>query len=285
MADTPFVRVERRADSVALVRLDRPKMNALSAEVLHQLESSAEDLVEDPPGAVVVWGGRRLFAAGADIAQFGGGGTDSVGPNFHRALGALSAVPRATVAAVNGYALGGGLELALACDLRVCADDARLGLPEVLLGVIPGGGGTQRLPRLIGPSRAKDLIFTGRQVGAEEALAMGLVNRVVPPDDVLDAALSWAAELARGPCWPTPWPRRRSTWVSTARSPRGWRWRRPTSRPSPAPRTRRTGWRRFSPTARARPPSPVVDGRVTPATRRRPTPRGYAKVPTCASGC
>jgi enoyl-CoA hydratase len=111
----------------------------------------------------------------------------------------LAAIPRATIAAVNGFALGGGLELALACDFRVCAEDARFGLPEVLLGVIPGGGGTQRLPRLIGVSRAKELIFTGRQVRAEEALAIGLVNRVVAPDDVLEAALAWAAQLASGP--------------------------------------------------------------------------------------
>ena len=108
-------------------------------------------------------------------------------------------MPRATIAAVNGYALGGGLELALACDFRVCAEDARFGLPEILLGVIPGGGGTQRLPRLIGPSRAKELILTGRQVRADEALSIGLVNRVAAPDDVLDAALAWAAELAAGP--------------------------------------------------------------------------------------
>ena len=113
-------------------------------------------------------------------------------------MGALASVPRATIAAVNGYALGGGLELALACDFRVGAEDSRFGVPEVLLGVIPGGGGTQRLPRLIGSSRAKELIFTGRQVRAEEALSIGLVNRVVAPDDVLEAALGWAAELAAG---------------------------------------------------------------------------------------
>jgi enoyl-CoA hydratase len=100
---------------------------------------------------------------------------------------------------VNGFALGGGLELALACDFRVCAEDARFGLPEVLLGVMPGGGGTQRLPRLIGSSRAKELIFSGRQVRAEEAQSIGLVNRVVAPDDVLDTALHWAADLAAGP--------------------------------------------------------------------------------------
>jgi enoyl-CoA hydratase/carnithine racemase len=197
MAET-FVTLERRPDNVALVRLDRPKANALSAAVLDQLHAVARTLGDDPPGAVVLWGGRRIFAAGADIVELDGNGAPAVGANFARALGALAAIPRATIAAVNGYALGGGLELALACDFRVCAEDSRLGLPEVLLGVIPGGGGTQRLPRLVGPSRAKELIFSGRNVRAEEALSIGLVNRVVPPDDVLETALGWAGELAAG---------------------------------------------------------------------------------------
>jgi enoyl-CoA hydratase/carnithine racemase len=193
-----FVTVERRPDDVALIRLDRPKANALSAAVLTQLHAAATMLHDDPPGAVVLWGGRRIFAAGADIVELGESGAGAVGASFSDALGALASVPRATIAAVNGYALGGGLELALACDFRVCAEDSRLGLPEVLLGVIPGGGGTQRLPRLIGSSRAKELIFTGRQVRADEALSIGLVNRVVAPDDVREAALTWAAELAAG---------------------------------------------------------------------------------------
>jgi enoyl-CoA hydratase/carnithine racemase len=195
----PFVTVERRADGVALIRLDRPKANALSAAVLGQLHAVATELCENPPGAVVLWGGRRIFAAGADIVELDESGAGAVGANFAAALGALAAVPRATIAAVNGYALGGGLELALACDFRVCGENAHFGLPEVLLGVIPGGGGTQRLPRLIGASRAKELIFSGRQVGAAEALSIGLVNRVVAPDFVLDSSLAWAAELARGP--------------------------------------------------------------------------------------
>jgi len=194
-----FVTLERRSDGVALVRLDRPRANALSAAVLAQLREAAEDLHADPPGAVVLWGGRRIFAAGADIVELDGRGADAVGTNFATALGALATVPRVTIAAVNGYALGGGLELALACDLRVCAEDAAFGLPEVLLGVIPGGGGTQRLPRLVGAARAKELIFSGRQVRAEEADAIGLVNRVVAPDDVLEASLAWAAEFAGGP--------------------------------------------------------------------------------------
>ena len=197
MAET-FVTVERRPDNVALVRLDRPKANALSAAVLAQLHDAAVELHDDPPGAVVLWGGRRIFAAGADIVELGGSGAGTVGAGFAAALGALASVPRATIAAVNGYALGGGLELALACDFRICAEDSRFGLPEVLLGVIPGGGGTQRLPRLIGSSRAKELIFTGRQVRADEALSIGLVNRAVAPDYVLEAALTWAAEFAAG---------------------------------------------------------------------------------------
>src|SRR5271154_5509690 len=197
MPDT-FVSIERRPDNVALVRLDRPKANALSAAVLAQLSDVGMGLHEGPPRAGVLWGGGRIFAAGADIVELGDSGAASVGASFADALGALASVPRATIAAVNGDALGGGLELALACDLRVCAEDSKLGLPEVLLGVIPGGGGTQRLPRLIGSSRAKELIFTGRQVRAEEALSIGLVNRAVAPDDVLQAALTWAAELAAG---------------------------------------------------------------------------------------
>jgi enoyl-CoA hydratase/carnithine racemase len=197
MADQ-FISVDRRDDGVALIRLDRPKANALSGTVLSQIYDVAEALRAYPPGAVVLWGGRRIFAAGAEIVELEGS-AGAVGAGFTSALGALAAIPRVTIAAINGYALGGGLELALACDFRVCADDSKVGLPEVLLGVIPGGGGTQRLPRLIGSSRAKELILTGRQVRSDEALSIGLVNRVVPADDVLDTALAWAAEFARGP--------------------------------------------------------------------------------------
>jgi enoyl-CoA hydratase len=194
-----FVTVERRDDGVALVRLDRPKMNALSSALLAQLATAAGDLSADPPGAVVVWGGERIFAAGADIAEFDGPEeARRIGGAFRDALDGLAAVPRAVIAAVNGYALGGGCELALACDFRVCAENAKFGQPEILLGIIPGGGGTQRLARLVGPARAKDLILSGRQVGAEEAERIGLVDRVVPAAEVLDTALAWAAELAKG---------------------------------------------------------------------------------------
>jgi enoyl-CoA hydratase len=201
-----YVTVERR-DSVALIQLDRPKMNALSEALLSQLWEAARSLTDDPPSAAVIWGGRRIFAAGADISEFidPASGRPSpavaagVATGFRAALDAVAALEVPTIAAVNGYALGGGCELALACDFRVVAEDARFGQPEILLGIIPGGGGTQRLARLVGPARAKDLVLSGRQVAADEALSMGLVDRVVPPDAVLDSALEWAGQLGRGP--------------------------------------------------------------------------------------
>jgi enoyl-CoA hydratase/carnithine racemase len=197
---SPLVHLERRDDGVAVVRLDNGKVNALSVALLAELEATATALHDDPPGAVVVTGGDRIFAAGADITEFGGAEeARRVGGAFTRALDAVSAIPRVVIAAISGAALGGGCELALACDLRVVSDRAKLGQPEILLGIIPGGGGTQRLPRLVGVSRAKDLILTGRSVGAEEALRIGLVDRVVPHGEVDAAALELAAELARGP--------------------------------------------------------------------------------------
>jgi enoyl-CoA hydratase len=194
-----FVHVERNDNGVALVRLDRPKMNALSQALLAELRAAAADLTSDPPGAVVVTGGERIFAAGAEISEFGGSDeAKAIGGKFREALDAIAAIPRATIAAVNGYALGGGCELALACDFRVAADNAKFGQPEILLGIIPGGGGTQRLARLVGVSRAKDMILSGRQVAAEEALRIGLADRVVPAEVVLEEALAWGAELAKG---------------------------------------------------------------------------------------
>jgi enoyl-CoA hydratase/carnithine racemase len=194
-----LVHLERRDDGVAVVRLDNGKVNSLSVALLGELRAVIAELEAELPGAVVVRGNDRMFAAGADIAEFGGPAeAGRVGAAFLDALNALADRPRATVAAVNGYALGGGCELALACDFRFAADSARLGQPEILLGIIPGGGGTQRLARLVGPARAKDLIFTGRQVSADEALAMGLVDRVVTADELHDVALDHAAGLARG---------------------------------------------------------------------------------------
>jgi enoyl-CoA hydratase/carnithine racemase len=184
---------------VAVIQLDNGKVNSLSTALLGQLRTAIADLAADLPGAVVVRGNDRMFAAGADISEFAGPDeAATIGAAFLDALNALADLPRATVAAVNGYALGGGCELALACDFRIAADTSRFGQPEILLGIIPGGGGTQRLARLIGPARAKDLVFTGRQVGAEEALAIGLVDRVVPADDLHAEALAYAGQLAGG---------------------------------------------------------------------------------------
>lgn len=190
---------ERRSDGVELVRLDRPPMNALSAELLSQLADHAEALAGDTAlKAVVVTGSRKVFAAGAEISALGTPEGDEMLTQFRRAFDGVAAVPRPVIAAVSGYALGGGLELALACDLRVASESARLGVPEIQLGVFPGAGGTQRLPRLVGAARAKEMIWTGRHLRAEEALTIGLVDKVAPVDGFLEAALEWAASLAAG---------------------------------------------------------------------------------------
>lgn len=194
-----LVQTQRRDDGVAVVTLDHPPLNALSGALLEALAGTAERLGGDPAlKAVVVTGaGERAFAAGADISEFGGPSeAREVAARFHAATLALEKIPRPVIAAVNGFALGGGLEVAMACDLRVAAESARLGQPEILLGIIPGGGGTQRLARLVGPARAKEMIWSGRQLGAHEAREIGLVDRVAP--DALTAALAWASELAPG---------------------------------------------------------------------------------------
>lgn len=204
MADTStpserYVRIERHDNGVALLRLDRPKVNAISPELAQHLLECVDELLADLPGAVVVYGGERMFAAGADIARFGGADEARIiGGGLRRAFDALEALPRVSIAAVTGFALGGGCELAMACDLRMAADNAKFGQPEILLGIIPGAGGTQRLARLVGPSRAKDIVLSGRPVDAEEALRIGLADRVVPAADLLTSALAWAAEFAKG---------------------------------------------------------------------------------------
>lgn len=195
----PLVLMERRDDGVAVVTLSNGKVNALSTAVLEQLLAIATELIVDPPGAVVVTGGDRIFAAGADISEFGGADeAAAITARFHAALDAVAAIPRFVIAAVAGYALGGGCELALACDYRIVGERGVFGQPEVLLGTIPGGGGTQRLARLVGPSRAKELCITGRQIKADEALHIGLADEVVAGDVLHERALGLAAECARG---------------------------------------------------------------------------------------
>jgi enoyl-CoA hydratase/carnithine racemase len=191
------------ADGIGTVRLDRPPMNALNADIQTGLVHTCREAAErSDVAAVVVWGGEKVFAAGADIKEMQ---TMSYADMVeHSALlqdftRALARIPKPTVAAITGYALGGGCEVALACDFRVAADDARLGQPEINLGIIPGAGGTQRLARLVGPARAKDLVFSGRFVDAEEALAIGLVDRVVPAAEVYDAAKELVGRYVGGP--------------------------------------------------------------------------------------
>lgn len=193
------VLLERRDDGVAVVTLNNGKVNALSSAVVGAIHKIADDLTSNPPGAVVVSGGDRIFAAGADISEFGGPEeAEGITNRIHASLNALASVPRLVIAAVSGYALGGGCELALACDYRIAGERAVFGQPEILLGTIPGGGGTQRLARLVGPSRAKEICITGRQVSAEEALRIGLTDEVVSGDDLHERALALAAECAKG---------------------------------------------------------------------------------------
>ncbi len=197
-----FVRVEL-SGPVATIRLDRPKMNALNVQLQAELGAAAA-AVSGHPGirAVIFYGGPRIFAAGADIKEMADMSTGQMAAQAVRlqdAFIALARIPKPTIAAVTGYALGGGLELALTADFRVLGDSARVGQPEILLGVIPGAGGTQRLARLIGPAKAKELIFSGRHVRADEALALGIADKVVPADDVYTEALAWARTYAEGP--------------------------------------------------------------------------------------
>ncbi|MBB2913924.1 enoyl-CoA hydratase/carnithine racemase [Streptosporangium becharense] len=196
-----FVRVEA-ADGVATIRLDRPKMNALNRQVQLEIAECARQVDADPDvRAVVVYGGR-VFAAGADVKEMADMPYAEMAAHsevLQDCFTAVAGIGKPVIAAVTGYALGGGCELALCADIRIAGESAKLGQPEILLGIIPGAGGTQRLPRLIGPSRAKDLIFTGRHVSADEALRIGLVDRVVPDDDVYPEALAYAARFAGGP--------------------------------------------------------------------------------------
>lgn len=199
MTSQDLVLLERRPTGTAVITLNSPKVNALSTAVLTRLREIADELTTSPPGAVVITGGDRIFAAGADISEFGGPPqARAIGATFHSALNAVDALPCFTIAAVSGFALGGGCELALACDYRIASTKAVFGQPEILLGIIPGGGGTQRLPRLVGAGRAKELMVTGRQVKADEALRLGLVDEIVEPEQLMVRALKLADTVATG---------------------------------------------------------------------------------------
>ncbi len=197
-----YVRVERD-QAIATIRLDRPPMNALNAQVQTEIAAAAMEVGSDPEiRAVVIYGGGKVFAAGADIKEMADVSYAFMAADSRRlqdAFAAVAQIPKPVVAAVTGYALGGGLELALCADFRVAGESARVGQPEIQLGIIPGAGGTQRLPRLIGPARAKDIIYTGRFVPAAEAREIGLVDQVVPDDEVYQAARNLVARYATGP--------------------------------------------------------------------------------------
>jgi enoyl-CoA hydratase/carnithine racemase len=190
-------------DGVGTIRLDRPKMNAIDEQLHMEVRAAAlEAGKRDDVRAVVLYGGERVFAAGADIkamSQLTGSSMVAWGRELTASFTEVARIPKPVVAAITGYALGGGYELALCADFRVLGQSARIGQPEILLGVIPGAGGTQRLARLVGPAKAKDLVFTGRHVGADEALASGLVDAVVPDEEVYPTAVAMARKFAAGP--------------------------------------------------------------------------------------
>ena len=199
-----FVRIETgTAKGVATLRLDRPKANALNAQVLAELREAVDELSgRTDIRAVVIWGGPRVFAAGADIAEFVGMDAEDgreLARRFNAVFRAVEKLPQITICAVNGYALGGGCELAMAAEFRLIGEGAVLGQPEIKLGIIPGGGGTQRLSRLVGITRAKELIYSGRNVWPEEAVAIGLASAVFPDDEVYGEAVKLAARYCEGP--------------------------------------------------------------------------------------
>ena len=197
-----FVRLEVDG-AVGTIRLDRPKMNAISSQVTAELVACAVEARErDDVRAVVLYGGERVFAAGADIKEMAGLGYSQMvawGTTLQEGFKVVARLPMPVVAAVNGYALGGGFELALTADFRVLGERAKVGVPEIQLGVIPGAGGTQRLTRLVGPARAKGMVFTGRHVEAAEALSLGIADLVVPDADAYPAAVELATRYAEGP--------------------------------------------------------------------------------------
>ena len=202
MSEPEFVSLQVE-DGVGTIRLDRPKMNAINDQLHREVRAAAMEATgREEVRAVVIYGGERVFAAGADIkamAQLDARGMTAWGRELQDSFIAVQRIAKPVIAAITGYALGGGYELALCADFRVLGASAKIGQPEIQLGIIPGAGGTQRLARLVGPAKAKDLVFTGRHVGAEEALEMGLADAVVPDDEVYSTALAMARRFAAGP--------------------------------------------------------------------------------------
>ncbi|TSE00993.1 enoyl-CoA hydratase/isomerase family protein [Skermania sp. ID1734] len=191
------------SDGIGTIRIDRPPVNAITVQCHRELVAAARAASEDPDvAAVIIDGGPKVFSAGDDVAELAtitASQMQLMAVDVQKALGAVAEIPKPTVAAISTYALGSGLEIALCADRRVIGDNVKLAMSQVLVGLIPGGGGTQRLTQLVGPSVAKDLIFTGRFVEPDEALRIGLVDAVVAPDDVYTSAREWAAQFVGGP--------------------------------------------------------------------------------------
>lgn len=188
--------------AIGTIRLARPPMNALNKQMQEEIRACAKEAAERADiRAVIVYGGAKVFAAGADIKEMAAMSYVDMATRargLSSSLTAVADIPKPTVAAITGYALGGGYELALCCDRRIVGDNVKVGQPEILLGIVPGAGGTQRLARLVGPSKAKDIIYTGRFVDAGEALVLGMVDQVVAPDDVYSAARAWSEQFSTG---------------------------------------------------------------------------------------
>ena len=197
-----FVTLEA-ADGIGTIRLNRPPVNALNDQLTGELAEAARVAESsDEIRAVIIYGGEKVFAGGADIKQMAEASYAAMATwsgRLQETMGLVAGIGKPVVAAITGYALGGGLELALAADFRVAGESARLGQPEILLGVIPGAGGTQRLARLVGPAKAKDIVFSGRMLKADQAHAIGLVDLVAPDDSVYQAALDMVKRYAAGP--------------------------------------------------------------------------------------
>jgi 3-hydroxypropionyl-coenzyme A dehydratase len=196
-----FLKVERE-EEIVQITIDRPdKLNVMNIDVMDEFISLLDNLERDSSRAIIITGaGPKAFSAGADIeymSQIGPIEAEKYALRAHEVLNKIEKLEKPVIAAINGYALGGGCELALSCDIRFASENAQLGQPEVTLGICPGWGGTQRLLRIIGPARAKDLIFSGRRVLAEEALSIGLINKIFSSENLLPETRAYAKTIVK----------------------------------------------------------------------------------------
>lgn len=192
-----------RESGIATLKLNRPPVNALNFQLQAEIARASEELGNDiGVAAIVLYGGEKAFAAGADIKEMEKISHDEMlarSAGLKSAFDAVAQIPKPVIAAVTGYALGGGLELAMCADVRIASESVKVGQPEILLGIIPGAGGTQRLTRLVGPSIAKELVFTGKVISATEAYQLGIINKVVADGEVYAKACEWARQFVGGP--------------------------------------------------------------------------------------